>query len=489
MASSGVAFLHQPQTSSKQKILQIEQCLIGMLLNAPSLLDKIEDDISPDMFAEPAHEAIYLKIKSIVNDGKIADAAIIAYELSTHASVQNLGGSHYLMDLVEKAPPPNSIQQHAQAIARDWQFRGLEALTAEITILAQDRNQSAFEKISTEIARIELKGKKETGASADEGVDRVLAQYESDNQHTGVKTGLYGIDDAIGSMRPGELWIACGRPSMGKSAFALCVALNASENRQGTIVVNCEMTIEQMVRRNLCDLAFRTYGPAAPSYSAVRKKTLTKHQEDILYKTASIYRKNRALHLDFRPGITVEGLKSIVRRKILRWAREGVNPSLVVIDHVGLVRAAGKNQNRSADQGEIARALKEAAGSLNVAILALAQLNRQVESRDDKRPTLADMRDSGEFEENADGVIGFYRQAYYAEREPEPKGHDKRALWEEKRASRSVDAILLKVREGQCQTITLWADMGRNAIRNEAPQNAYGAPIDAQLIDDPFDLR
>ena len=489
MATSSLAFIHQHETSSPQKILQIEQSLIGMLLNSPNLLDKVEDDISDDMFVEPAHQAIYVKIRSLVNDGKVADASIIAYDLSSHPAVSALGGSSYLMDLYEKAPPSHSIQQHAQAIAKDWQFRGLEKLTSEIRILAKDRDQSAFEKLSTETARLELMGKKETGASPDEGVDRVLAQYESTNQHTGVKTGLYSIDDAIGSMRPGELWIACGRPSMGKSAFALCMALNASENRQGTIVINCEMTIEQMVRRNLCDLAYKTYGQAAPAYSAIRKKTLTKQQEDILYKAAAIYRKNRALHLDFRPGITVDGLKSIVRRKILRWAREGVNPSLVVLDHVGLVRPAGRNQNRSADQGEIARALKEAAGSLNVAILALAQLNRQVENRDDKRPTLADMRDSGEFEENADGVIGFYREAYYAEREPEPKNFDKRALWEERRASRSVEAILLKLREGQCQTVKLWADMARNAIRNEAPQNAYGAPIGSDQTEDPFDLR
>ena len=473
-------------------VLDSEQAVLGILLMANSTHAEICDSLASDMFSEPAHQFIYLKIGEIINSGRAAIPNTVAEACRSNLAFQNIGGHSFLMDLVEKAPPVPTVGTHSAIIHSAWRRRSFQQLGLEIAALASNDDKLIPEKISQEMARIEAKAVADGGSSPDVGVARIFAEYENNDQPTGVLTGLHGIDAATGGFGPGELWIASGRPSMGKSAFALTAALNAAcrgFKSDGVIVINCEMTESQMYRRMTCDLAYHHYGSEAPSYAAIKQKTLTAREQKIFYQAGREFQSIKNLHVEHRHRLTVDILRSIVRKKILVWKKIGIEAKLVVVDHVGLIRPSGKNQNRSADQGEIARDLKEAASVLNVAILALAQLNRQVENRDDKRPTLADMRDSGEFEENADGVIGFYREAYYAEREPEPKNFDKRALWEERRASRSVEAILLKVREGQCQTVKLWADMARNAIRNEAPQNAYGAPIGSDQTEDPFDLR
>jgi replicative DNA helicase len=154
---------------------------------------------------------------------------------------------------------------------------------------------------------------------------------------------------------------------------------------------------------------------------------------------------------------------------------------------MGLVRSSAATRGRSEAQGEVARDTKQLAGELDTAILALVQLSRKVEERDDKRPMLSDLRDSGEWEENADGVIGCYREAYYAQREPEPKRRDLKLLWDERRESRIVDAMFLKIREGEARTVHLWADMGRNAIRGEAPASHYGGGANLGRLPDLLD--
>jgi replicative DNA helicase len=243
------------------------------------------------------------------------------------------------------------------------------------------------------------------------------------------------------------------------------------------------MTVEQMMRRHVADILYERHGNKAPSYSAMRKKIMSEEQQRLMLDAKSEFRDLNTLVSVYRSGVKIADIRNMVRRQKVIWARHGIKLGLITVDHVGLVKSSTANRGRTESQGEVAREMKELGGELDAAIFALVQLNRQVESRDDKRPMLADLRDSGEWEENADGVIGFYRDSYYAKRELEPKSFEKRVAWEERCASNIIDAILMKIREGEMQTVKLWADMARNAIRGFAPELAYGSGSNAGLFD------
>jgi replicative DNA helicase len=239
------------------------------------------------------------------------------------------------------------------------------------------------------------------------------------------------------------------------------------------------MTVEQMMRRHIADWCYAKWGPAAPSYSLIRKRALSAQQLLMFREAATAIRELGTLKSLYRTGLTVPVLKSIVRRQKAAWLRQGIRLGVVTIDHMGLVLASGSAQKRSEAQGEVARDTKRIASELEVPVIALVQLSRKVEERDDCRPRLSDVRDSGEWEENADGVIGLYREAYYAQRETEPKRHDLKLAWEDRRSSKWVDAMFLKIREGEMQTVQLWADLPRNAIRGGIPDSAFlGSHVD-----------
>ncbi len=309
----------------------------------------------------------------------------------------------------------------------------------------------------------------------------MLAEFENPALSAGVTIGLLPLDLAVGGFQPGEMWVLAGRPSMGKSAIASTAALNVSTHgrhpdgrRLGWIEINGEMSSQQMMRRHIADRAFDLVARSAPKYSDIRARDLSELARKAMYAAASEIRELRTLKMVKRTGMTLGNLRSMVRRQVSAWDREDIALGGVSIDHGGLIRVDDARRGRTEAQTEIAIGMKELADELNVPLFVLLQLNRKVEERDDKTPMLSDLRDSGAWEENADGVIGTFRPAYYAVRQTQPKGADAVALWEAAKTSKEVHAILLKIREGEAGVVKLWADMARNAIRGSAPDNMYG---------------
>lgn len=476
---------------------EAEHALLGMVLYNNEIFTDLSDSFAAEHFYEPAHARIFDALSGLISMGLTADPISVGHKLISDDGFNTLGGPRFLADLVDKCPPSTMLRQMAEIISELWRRRELIKLGE--SIIASSRGGSpageliaASETQLTEIQRstsaIEL-------ISNDQAMTRVFAQIDNPALASGIRTGLAPIDDVTGGFMPGEMWIAAGRPGMGKSAVSNTAALNIgmhgwdpSGDRLGVIEIGSEMTVEQMMRRHICDLAYAKYGNDAPSYSKVRKRAITPSQRQMLEEVGREIRKLDTMRSLYRTGLTVPSLRAIIRRQKSAWARKGIKLGLVSIDHMGLVRSSAATRGRTEAQGEVARDTKQLAGELDVAILAIVQLSRKVEERDDKRPMLSDLRDSGEWEENADGVIGFFREAYYAQREPEPKRHDLKILWDERRTSKFVDAIFMKIREGEMQTVKLWADMGRNAIRGEAPPEYYGArginfPAQVDLLD------
>lgn len=472
--------------------IEAEQALLGILLFENATVAEVDGVILPDQFYEPFHGRLFAAIYSTVSAGRAADPITVLDRLGQDPALFELGGLRYLADLVDRAPPQTLAVDYARTVRDAWERREVIRIAGELMKTArQDGSVSGaalIEQAEKALTAVALHTRSTALVSAAEAVDRVIEELENPAVASGVKLGLGPLDEEIGGLMPGELWVLGGRPSMGKSAIASTAALHISRHERhadgrplGVIEVNSEMSVSQMTRRHISDLAFELSPRDAPSYSKIRKRFLTDLERQIFHAAARVMRDLPTLKMVKRTGLTLASLRSLVRRQAAAWERQGVKLGLVTVDHVGLIRPEFDRRSRTEAQTDIAIELKELADELEIPILALAQLNRNVESRDDKRPMLADLRDSGAWEENADGVIGTYRDAYYAERETEPKKSDARYIWEERKASRTIEALLLKIREGQAGSVELWGDMARNAIRGQRPDNLYSAGATSSL--------
>lgn len=474
-----VAKFERPEQIHGPSAPEAERGLLGAILYENATMDLVADLLVPEAFHNGWHGRVFQVCRDLINLGRRADPVTVHDALKGEA----VDGINYLLDLTEIATGAAVVVEYAKIIAERWRLRELIRIGERITAEAKGGETSAIliENTERDLMAMQLLSRPIALVDASEAIDRVTYQLDNPAASFGVKLGLDPIDDVTGGMMPGELWIVAGRPGAGKSAIASSVSLHIARHgrspdggRLGVIEICCEMTVEQMMRRHISDLAYEMFGRDAPSYSTIRKRAMGPRQREMFDAAAREIRQLGTLKSIYRTGLNVAAIRSIVRRQKVLWHRQGIKLGLVVVDHGGLIRAtAAAGRGRSEAQGEVAREMKELPGEFEAPLMLLLQLNRKVEERDDKRPMLSDLRDSGEFEENADGVIGVYREAYYAQREPEPKRHDLKLLWEERRMSVMVDAILMKIREGQMQTVKLWTDMGRNAIRGHAPEVSY----------------
>lgn len=382
--------------------LDAEMGLLGALLYENANLELIEDLLTEESFYEPLHGKIYAAAREAVSRGRRADPVTVNHALLHETALADAGGIDYLADLVELTTASRSCHEYATVIQELWRRRELiklgesvakQARGGEVSVKVIEHNERAILSLQVHGAGLRLVG-------ADEAISSVIEEYENAERGAGVKLGLSPIDDETGGFMKGEMWCAAGRPSMGKSALAATAALNIARNgyapsgaRLGVIEISCEMRVEQLMRRHIADLCYELYGSGAPSYSIIRRRLMTEQQRKMFYTAAAGLRELGTLKSIYRTGLTISSLRSLIRRQMGQWARQGIETGLVIVDHMGLVRDAGQSRNRHEQQGEVARDTKEMAGDLDIPLLALLQLNRKVEERDDKRPMLADLRD------------------------------------------------------------------------------------------------
>lgn len=462
--------------------IEAEQALLGAVLYDNAAFLAVDGLISARDFYEPFHARLFKSMADLIKVGRLADPILLQRFFTIDPAFEELGGLRYLADLVDRAPPAVSAPDYARVIRSMALRRDVMRICTDVAQRAAVDQGAAGEDLMADMERELLAVR--TGKDglalrdwADVSAEIVYGLDRPDDRPL-IKTGLQKIDDAVGGFERGDLVIIGARPSMGKSALAGCISLNvalqhAMRNADvplGVVELNGEMTTVQMGRRHLTDYAFTRFGDQAPMYRDIRRKVLTEGQKAVL-RAVDQELAQLPLKLLKRTGMTLGRMRAMLRRQKMLWEAAGVRMSLVVVDHVGLVRPDDdqRGRGRTEDQTVISAGLKEMAEELDVVMLGLAQLNRNVEQRDDKRPQLADLRDSGSWEQDADVVIGAYRDAYYARREREPKGQLNVAEWALRCSSPTVEAIMLKIREGEIATAKLWADIGRNAIRDEAP--------------------
>lgn len=475
--------------------MDAESGLLGAILYDNTLMEEVGEILPLDAFYDGDYRAVYQTIQRLTAVGRAADLVTVNHAAKGYVSAPE-GLFGLLKDLVEISVSRSSAVEYAKVIAEMAWRRNLVIIGEELAAQAragvpaaevQESAERSLGAASAGVATVSM-------VSPDAGVTQVLQQLDHPELAFGIKTGLSPIDEVTGGFMRGELWLLAGRPGSGKSAIASSASLRVGRhgmtpkgNRLGVIEICSEMTVAQMMRRHIADYAHELFGPDAPTYSAVRKRMLSKSQKSMFHEAAKQLRELDTIRCVYQTGLTVPSIRRMCRRQKAVWARNGTDLGMVVIDHAGLIKASSSRGGRSEQQGEVARETKELPGELDCAVLTLVQLSRKVEERDDHRPQLSDLRDSGEWEENADGVIGVYRDAYYAKRLASPRGDEAKRIWEERCISPWVDAMFLKIREGEMQTVKLWADMGRNAIRGGIPDNAVNWRPPGQLPDSYLD--
>ncbi len=281
----------------------------------------------------------------------------------------------------------------------------------------------------------------------------------------GISWGLRDLDFKTGGMKRGEMFVLAGRPGMGKTALALCVARAAAELGEPSLFFSLEMGSISLADRNLADVAFDRHNPI-PYYS-IANGTLSNAQAQRVIEAG---RKQRdvPLTIDPAPGLTVSQMAARARKHKQALERQGKRLGPVFVDHMHIVKPSNRYSGARVNEvGEISAALKSLAKELDVPVIALAQLSRGLESREDKRPTTADLRDSGSIEQDADAIIFVYREAYYLERATGGTAEQERI-----RIDRLLDvndrleAIVAKQRNGPTGTINLFCNIACNAVRD-----------------------
>lgn len=462
--------------------LEAEQALLGVLLFDNGAFALMPHGLAGSHFGEPLHARLFDRIKTSLDSGDPADPILLATAFAADPAFDELGGMAYVGLLIDRAPPAANAHSYAKEVIRAATRRTLIEVGRELQARGQDGSESPDAMVA-DLERI-VGDLHATGGAlrlidADEAIASVLDYIDNPAAHaSGVSTGLEALDEHLGPLLPGDLVVLGGRTGMGKSAVGTVIGQNVALAGCGVIEINGEMSVDQVWRRRLTSKAFEIYAREAPPYSKIRKRTITYDERQMLDVAAARLR-GIPLKTLKRTGLTVGRLRALAVHQRAQWERKGIPLSLVTVDHVGLLKTERDYQSRVDQQRAVSNGLKELADELGVPILALAQLNRGPEARDNKRPTLSDLRDSGSWEEDADIVIGMYRDAYYARHEKEPTQNTPAqraewAEWDQRRRSPWLEAILLKVREGETNTIKLWANMATNTVLGHAPDHDSG---------------
>ncbi len=399
---------------------EVEQALLGALLVNNRALEKVSEFLKPAHFYSPVHGRIYEAIVKFADRGQDASPITLKSYFEKDDDLQHVGGGQYLSDLAANVISVVNVYDYGRTVYELHLRRALIDLGETVVNDAYDHNidSDAAEQIEqTEQRLFELAtaGDYKSGfvpfsTSLANAIKHAEKAYQREGQITGVTTGLVDLDKKLGGLQNSDLIILAGRPGMGKSALATNIALAAARThadkggREGAVVgfFSLEMSAEQLATRILADLS------GVPSNKIQRGEV--RDTDFNRFVEASDTLSRVPLFIDDTPGQTISAIRTRARR-----LQRQFNLGMIVLDYLQLVQGSGRGgeANRVQEISEITRGLKVLAKELNVPVLALSQLSRQVENRENKRPQLSDLRESGSIEQDADVVMFIYRDEYY----------------------------------------------------------------------------
>ena len=440
--------------------IEAEQALLGSILVNNDIIDEIANLVNSNIFYDPAHIKIYEVIENLNNKGMIANPITLKNFFEKDNMLNEVGGTEYLVKLTRFSGSVKQAIDYAKIIHEMYLRRELVQISDKLsndTLNANAQEQNAENII--ESAEKSLFDLAERGSftqsflkfnqALDQTIEMATLAMKNDRGIVGVPTGLTDVDEKLGGLHKSDLIILAGRPSMGKTALATNIAYNAAQHvlkrqeKSSIAFFSLEMSSEQLSTRILSE-------QARIKSDDIRRGKVTEEEINRYIETSrNIY--NLPLFIDETPAITIATLSNRARR-----IKRLFGLDLIVVDYIQLMRSSSnKNEGRVQEISEITQGLKALAKELSVPVLALSQLSRAVEQRDDKQPQLADLRESGSIEQDADVVMFVFREAYYLERKQPKLGSIEHAEWQSKMndVNGLADIILGKQRHGPTGTV------------------------------------
>ena len=438
-----------------------EQALLGAILSNNLALEKVENFLEPEHFSSKINALIFKTLKKLISNDQVADLNTLKVFLENDPDFISNGGISYLLKISENSISIINSKQYGELIYDLFIRRKLINLGTNLINDSYDNFEDKNSDIIIENTESNLynltsdgdtqKGPKQFDNILSLTIDYAEKAYKKSSDVIGLKTGLNDFDKKIGGLHKSDLIIIAGRPSMGKTAFATNIASNIcngknNDNKTNVLFFSLEMSSEQLATRVISELS-------QISSEGIRTGNLSKTDFEKII-VASEQLKNLSLFIDDSPALTISSIRTRSRRLKRKFGLD-----LIIIDYLQLITGESRNSNdnRVKEISDITRGLKAIAKELNIPVVALSQLSRKVEEREEKRPQLADLRESGSIEQDADLVVFLYREEYYLARTEPPEGTEKHAMWTSKmeKVHNIAEAIVAKHRHGPISRVKL----------------------------------
>ena len=461
----------EPHLAQLPHNIEAEQALLGALLFDNGAFERLSDQLQPSDFYEPFHARLFAAIADYILKGMLAEPIVLVDRFRNDPAFEELGGLRYLADLVDRAPPAANAAEYGRTIHDLALRRELIRIGGDISIGAASHEDGLTARDQIEAAEQQLYSLAESGGASTGfvalnealrgAVEMAAEAFGRDGGLAGLSTGLIDLDQKLGGLHPSDLLILAGRPSMGKSALAVNIAFNVARNYawepqpdgsrktvNGGIVAffALEMSAEQLGMRLLAEVS-------GVSGDRLRKGEIDASEFGRVRDAAEEI-SSAPLYIDDTGGLMISKLAARARR-----LKRQSGLDLIVVDYLQLITGSGARaaEGRVQEVSQITASLKALAKELSVPVLALAQLSRQVEQREDKRPQLSDLRESGSIEQDADAVMFIYRESYYKSRTEPREGTPEHLTWQEDmdRIRNLAEVIIGKQRHGPIGTVKL----------------------------------
>lgn len=466
------AFWPEPATREPPVDLGVEMAVLGACMVDPSAFDKASR-LTPEAFADVAHQRIWATMQRRRGEGRSITATALRHLFVHDETLKDIGGARYLAELATGAAGVIDAGDYARLL-EDLQIRraAIDAFSDGAQAAYRDLEGDAVDVLDAAQARISEIGRIGRLAETTQGVGALvdgvlddLDAIENGGGPIGVPSGLRCLDDAIGRMLGGEMWIIGARPAMGKSALALTMAMTIAKQSGPTMFVSLEMSRRQIGQRVIS-------AHSGVSAFAIRNGRLSPADRDLVERGA-LAAGALALDVYVDRDTSIEAVVAAARRQ------HRARPlAALFVDYLQLMRSGDRFENRVQELTRISAALKSLALDLDIPVVALSQLNRGLEQREDKRPNIADLRESGAIEQDADGVLMLHREEVYHMRK-RPAWRDDPAAqetWEQEHAQLKgrAEIIVAKHRSGEAGKVVRCAFVGTSSLFTDPPPDWAG---------------
>ena len=443
--------------------LEAEQALLASLLTSNSVYERISDFLKPEHFYDDINGRIFEAISKLVEKNQLADPLTLKNYFLQKDEMELIGGDRYLIELAKNSTILSNTLEYGKLIYDLYQRREILKLSDEITKEANSfdldiDSSEIIEKAEAKLYNLSSSGEanqdfKKFSSSLVEAINSAELAYKRDGQLSGTPTGFTDLDQLLGGFHKTDLLILAGRPSMGKTALATNIAFkmvnskSIDEEKRNNVVgfFSLEMSSEQLATRILAE-------DSGISSEKIRRGQLNSgHFQKIVKSSQTLG--ELSLYIDDSPNLSISALRTRARRLKRKYGLD-----VIMIDYLQLIRPSlSRPDNRVLEIAEMTRNLKALAKELSIPVLCLSQLSRQVEQRDDKRPQLSDLRESGAIEQDADVVMFIYREEYYAERKEPTPGTEDYQKWQEKMSKihNVAEVLVAKQRHGPIGKVNL----------------------------------